>query len=186
MAIEREQVLVTSRAGWPAWLEAHAGSSPGVWAVTARAGGVPYEDLVLEALCVGWVDSQARAVDADRSALLFTPRRPGSGWARTNKVRVEALEAAGLMRPGGRAVVETAKADGSWTLLDSVEALEEPADLTAALDATPGARTAWDAFPGSARKAMLTWLVTARRPETRERRVTAIAERAAVGERAHP
>ncbi len=180
MAVDREQVHVTSRGAWRAWLGEHAAASPGVWAVTAK-GGAPYEDLVLEALCVGWVDSQARA-----GALLFSPRRRGSGWARTNKARVEALEAAGLMLPAGRAVVEAAKADGSWTLLDSAEALEEPPDLTAALDAVPAARSAWDGFPGSARKAMLTWLVTAKRPETRGRRVAAVVDRAAVGERAHP
>jgi uncharacterized protein YdeI (YjbR/CyaY-like superfamily) len=145
---------------------------------------VSYEDLVLEALCVGWVDSSARRVDDERTALQFTPRRPGSGWARTNKARVDALERAGLMTSAGRAVVDAAKADGSWTLLDAAEALEEPPDLVVALDALPVARTAWDCFPPSARKQMLMWVLTAKRPATRAARVAAIVQKAAHGERA--
>jgi uncharacterized protein YdeI (YjbR/CyaY-like superfamily) len=143
-----------------------------------------YEELVEEALCVGWVDGQSRKVDEDWTALLMTPRRPGSGWARTNKERVARLEAAGLMQPSGRAVVERAQADGSWSLLDGPEALEEPPDLVAALAAQPRARESWDAFPPSARKLMLTWLVTAKRPETRAARAAAVADSASRGERA--
>lgn len=178
-----------TRAQWRAWLAEHASASPGVWLVTwRRSSGRPvlaYEDLVQEALCVGWVDGQARAVDAERTSLLVAPRRPGSGWARTNKERVALLQAAGLMRPAGQAVVDAAIADGSWSLLDASEALEVPADLAAALDADPAARAAWDGFPPSARKQLIAWVTTAKRPETRARRVTETAVRAARGERAN-
>jgi hypothetical protein len=114
-------VRVTTREQWRAWLAEHAAHSPGCWLQHPRRGGATYEELVLEALCVGWIDGQARAVDQEWTALLMTPRKRGSGWARTNKARVEALEAAGLMQAAGRAAVEAAKADGSWTLLDSAE-----------------------------------------------------------------
>ena len=178
-----------SREQWRAWLGEHAATSPGVWLVTwKRTSGRPvlaYEDLVEEALCVGWVDSQARSLDAERSALLLTPRRPGSGWARTNKERVARLQAAGLMRPAGQAVVDRAVADGSWSLLDASEALEVPPDLAAALDADPAARAAWDGFPPSARKQLIFWVTSAKRPETRARRIAETAAKASRGGRAH-
>lgn len=189
MPAEREDLLVESRAQWRAWLAEHADEGRGVWAVTWRAGSggpvVPYDDLVEEALCVGWIDSKGRKVDDRRTALLMTPRRRGSGWSRPNKLRLERLEAAGLMRPSGRAVVEAAVADGSWTALDAVEALDEPPELAAALDADPRARREWDAFPRSAKRAILEWISTAKRPETRARRVRTTAELAARGERAN-
>lgn len=177
-----------SRAQWRAWLTAHAADSPGVWVVTWRRGAdrprVAYEDLVEEALCVGWIDSQARTLDDRRGAQLFTPRRRGSGWARTNKARVARLEAAGLMTEAGQAVVEQARRDGSWTALDAVEALEVPADLAAALDADPAARRHWDGFPPSARRMLLAWVLDAKRSETRLRRIEETVTRAARGERA--
>jgi uncharacterized protein YdeI (YjbR/CyaY-like superfamily) len=140
-----------------------------------RASGKPfvaYEDAVQEALCYGWIDGQLRPIDDERSSLLFTPRKPGSGWARTNKDRVRALIAEGRMRPAGLAKIEAAKKDGSWTLLDSVEALEVPADLRKALGAAGAKKFA--ALAASARKQHLYSLVTAKRPETRAARIAAI------------
>ncbi len=111
-----EQVEVTSRAQWRAWLAAHGGSSPGVWLVTFKktAGErhVPYGDVVAGALAHGWVDSLPRRHDDERSMLLVTPRRPGSRWSRANRERVARLEAGGLMTPAGQAAVDAARADG--------------------------------------------------------------------------
>jgi uncharacterized protein YdeI (YjbR/CyaY-like superfamily) len=184
-----ERVQVDSRAGWREWLAANAATAPGIWAVTwkkAAAGpSVAYEELVEEALCFGWIDSVRRTVDDGRSRLLFTPRRPGSGWSRPNKERIERLVAAGLMTPAGAALIEAAKADGSWASYDEIDAMVEPDDLRAALDASPGARANWDAFPPSARRAILGWISQARRSETRARRVTETVTRAARGERAN-
>lgn len=174
---------------WRAWLAEHHASAGGVWAVRWRAGhgDVPldYEGLVREALCFGWIDSKPRKLDAERTMLYFAPRRPGSGWARPNKQRIAELEAAGLMEPAGRAAVERARADGTWSMLDGVEDAVVPPDLSAALDARPGARERWDAFPPSARKGILQWIVQARRPETRARRVEEAADKASRGERAN-
>jgi uncharacterized protein YdeI (YjbR/CyaY-like superfamily) len=117
--------------------------------------------------------------------LWFAPRKARSGWARTNKQRIERLTAAGLMAPAGLAVIEAAKADGSWTLLDAVEDLVVPDDLAAAFDAAPSAREHWEAFPRSVRRAILEWIVQARRPQTRARRVAETADKASRNERAH-
>jgi uncharacterized protein YdeI (YjbR/CyaY-like superfamily) len=182
-------VEVTSRAEWRAWLAAHHASSPGVWLVTykkaAGARYLPYADQVEEALCFGWVDSKARGLDAHRSQLLMTPRTPRSGWSRPNKERVARLAAAGLMAPAGLAGVRPAKANGAWSALDDVENLVEPVDLRAALDADARARAAWDAFPRSAKRAILEWIAAAKRPATRERRVAETARLAAEGVRAN-
>ena len=91
---------------------------------------VPYAEAVEEGLCVGWVDSRPGKLDEERSLLWFAPRKAGSGWSRPNKERVERLTAAGLMLPAGSAVVEAARADGSWSKLDAVEDLVEPDDLS--------------------------------------------------------
>ena len=187
--VDDDQVQPASLAEWRAWLERHHGRGTGVWLVTWRAGSggprIGYEESVEQALCFGWVDSKGRSLDAERSMLWFAPRKRGSGWARTNKERIERLTAGGLMAPAGLAVIEAAKADGSWTLLDDVENLVVPDDLAAALAANPPAREHWDAFPRSARRALLEWIVQAKRPETRAKRVAETAEKAQVNERAN-
>ncbi|WP_062301356.1 YdeI/OmpD-associated family protein [Demequina subtropica] len=172
---------------WRAWLAANHASATGVWVAVWRRGsgrsGIAYEDIVRQALCFGWIDAVTKRLDEDRTLQYCAPRKRGSGWARTNKARIEELERAGLMAPAGAAVIAAAKADGSWTVLDSVEALEVPADLDAAFAAHPGARETWDAFPPSARKQSLQWVAFAKREDTRARRCAAIAEAAARGER---
>jgi uncharacterized protein YdeI (YjbR/CyaY-like superfamily) len=129
------------------------------------------------------VDGTAGTVDEDRGKLYFAPRKPNSGWAATNKARVERLIADGRMASAGLAAIERAKANGSWELLDSVERLEVPDDLAAALAAHPPAAANFAAFPPSVRKQALSSLVMARRPETRADRVRRIAELAARNER---
>lgn len=182
-----EQVEVVIAAELRAWLEANWARSPGIWLVTyKKAAGeryLPYEDIVREALCYGWIDGKARRLDELRSQLLLTPRKPTSTWSRPNKLRVAELEASGRMAAPGRAVVEAAKASGTWTGLDDVEDLIEPPELAAALDAAPTARKNWDAFPRSARRASLEWISAAKRPATRERRVAETVELASQNRR---
>jgi len=166
-------------ADWRAWLADNHARPEGVWLITYRpaTGKTPfsYEQAVEEALCFGWIDGQANELDDERTMLWFAPRRPGSGWARTNKARIERLIADGRMTPAGLAKIEAAQADGSWTLLDSVERLEVPDDLAAEFDKYPDARAHFDAFPPSARRMALTWIATAKRPETRAKRVAETA-----------
>jgi uncharacterized protein YdeI (YjbR/CyaY-like superfamily) len=184
-----ERVSAESAEAWATWLKRNHTRTKGVWLVTWKPrSGMPvlgYEDSVIEALRFGWIDSTGGKVDDDRTELWFAPRKPGSGWARTNKRRIERLEQEGRMEPAGRRLIEAAKADGSWTLLDDVEDLIVPDDLGAAFGAYPGSRSRWDAFPPSARRAMLEWIVQAKRPETRARRIEETARLAQEGKRAN-
>jgi uncharacterized protein YdeI (YjbR/CyaY-like superfamily) len=177
-----------TRDEWRAWLAENHATSPGVWLVTwKKSSGRPvldYDEKVEEALAWGWIDTKGMSVDDERTRLVMCPRRSGSGWSRPNKERVARLEEQGLMQPAGRAVIAAAKADGSWTLLDDVEDLIVPPDLAAAFDRHPGSRAQWDGFAKSPRKIMLTWLVTAKRPETRATRVEKVAAEAAHGRHA--
>jgi uncharacterized protein YdeI (YjbR/CyaY-like superfamily) len=183
------EVHAEDRAAWRAWLEVNHASESGVWLVSWRKGHGPrveYEDAVEEALCFGWIDSQCGNLDDRRSRQYFAPRKPTSGWAATNKARIERLISEGRMHPAGLAAIERARENGSWTLLDDVERGVIPDDLAAALAAHPPAAANFDGFPKSARRAMLEWIAQAKRPETREKRVREIAERAAANERAYP
>jgi len=178
-----------SRAAWRAWLEANHSRGEGVWLVTfKKAAGKPrveYDEAVEEALCFGWVDSKPAKLDAERSMLWFAPRKAGTGWSKPNKERVARMVAAGRMAPAGLAKVEAAKADGSWEKLDAVERLEVPADLARAFRARPDSRANFDAFPRSVKRGILEWILQAKKPETRARRVEETARLAAENRRAN-
>lgn len=177
-----------SRAQWREWLEENHTTTRGVWLCSWRgpAGGprCPYPDAVEEAICFGWIDSTATVLDEERGLQLYTPRRAKSPWTRLNRRRAADMEERGLMTDAGRRVIAAATANGWWTIADPVEDLEEPAELAAALDREPDARRAWDAFPPSARKQMLWWVVSAARDATRADRIARIVAEAAEGRRA--
>lgn len=182
------QVHADDRATWRAWLEANHASATGAWLVGWRKGHGPvldYGEAVEEALCFGWVDSTGGRFDERRSKLYFAPRKSRSMWSASNKERVERLIAAGLMQPAGLAAIAQAKANGYWTILDEVEQGIVPPDLAAALAAHPPAAERFAAFPWSARRAILVWLVDAKKPETRAARILETAVRAARNERAN-
>ncbi len=172
---EGERLQPAGRAEWRAWLAANHDASDGIWLVLWRRGsgrtGLTYEEAVLEALCFGWIDGQAAGLDDRRTMLRFSPRKRGSGWARSNKLRVERLLAEGLMAPPGLAKIEEAKRDGSWTRLDAVEDLVVPDDLAAALDAEPAARTTFDGLSYSNRSWHVLQVTGAKTEETRQRRI---------------
>ncbi|MDO8362765.1 MAG: YdeI/OmpD-associated family protein [Actinomycetota bacterium] len=182
------RVHVETTEEWRAWLAEHHLTETCVWLVAWRTATgrpfPPYENQIEEALRVGWVDSTAKRLDDERSMLYFARRRPGSGWARTNKARIARLEAEGKMLPAGRAVVDRARADGSWTLLDDVEALVVPDDLAVALDGDQRALAHWNGFAPSARKQILWWITQAKRPATRAARIEQTVQLASRGERA--
>jgi uncharacterized protein YdeI (YjbR/CyaY-like superfamily) len=183
-------VQADDRETWRAWLEANHATATGAWLVTWRPGSgrpvLDYEAAVEEALCFGWVDGVTGRVDDGRTRQYFARRKPRSTWAATNKARVERLVAAGRMAPAGLAAIERAKANGSWDLLDSVERMELPDDLAAALAAHPPAGERFAAYAPSMRKGLLGWLAIARRPETRAARVADIATAAARNELPSP
>ncbi len=184
---DADRLDFTSAEAWRRWLAENHVRKEGVWLVQykARTGkpAIPYEAAICEALCFGWVDSTYRRLDDERGMLWWSPRRKGSMWARSNRERVARLESEGRMTDAGRSAIEAAMADGSWSILESVEALTVPGDLAAAFAARPGTIERWDAFSPSAKRAYLLWIVSAKRPDTRARRVTETAARVASGRR---
>lgn len=185
------RVEIDSREALRAWLAQNHERTDGVWLVTYKKHcgdrHVPYDAVVEEVLCFGWIDSLPRKLDADRTMLFLSPRRPGSPWSGVNKKRIAALSNAGRIAPAGQAKIDAAVADGSWTLLDDVEDLVIPNDLAAALDAEPGARRHFEAFPDSSKKGILWWIKSAKRDATRAKRIRETATLAAQNVRAnHP
>jgi len=178
-------LTLADRREWREWLSEHHGSSAGVWVAIGKKGGtataLTYDDAVGEALCFGWIDSISRSVDDHRFAQRFTPRRPGGNWSRSNKKRVERLIEQGLMAPAGLAAVEAAKNDGSWSLLDDVEALVVPDDLAQAFASNERARVFFEKLNASRKRAILYWIATAKRESTRQRRIKATIESAVAG-----
>jgi uncharacterized protein YdeI (YjbR/CyaY-like superfamily) len=174
------QIYAHDREEWRAWLEAHHAEARGIILVyyKAKSGreSVSYNDAVEEALCFGWIDSVIRSIDDERYMQLYTPRKRGSIWSKLNKERIERVTAAGRMTPAGLAVIEAAKEDGSWNLLDEVDALLLPDELAAALAGREGAREAYEALPDSRKKQLLYHLRSAKRPATREKRVAEIIQ----------
>lgn len=187
VAGDREQIEPADRSTWRLWLAAHHGISPGVWVVLDKSRGSPgltLDDAVEEALCYGWIDSTLHRLGDGRRALLFTPRRPRSTWAQSNKRRVERLVAEGQMTAAGLAVVERAKADGSWAALDDIDALKIPADLLAALAAEPATLAGFEALTPSKKKSTLWWISSARTARTRARRIEETVARSKVSRQA--
>ena len=182
---EYGSVRPRSRAGWRAWLERHHTSSKGIWLVMAKKhtglASVRYNDAVEEALCFGWIDTTVYPIDAEFYKQLFTPRKPRSTWAASNKARVARLISAGQMTDAGLAVIEVAKCNGSWTSLDGIDSLQLPPELKTALHANAAAKRRWNTYTPSSRKQFLFWLAGAKRPDTRAKRVATIVECAATG-----
>ncbi len=174
---------VGSGAEWRAWLSANHASSDGVRLAIGKKGtdatALFYENAVEEAVCFGWIDSKTQRLDSERYTVVMTPRKPGSIWAASNKARVTRMIAQGRMTAAGLSAVERAKSDGSWTLLDDIDALVIPDDLLAALARQPGAEDGFSALSVSRRKQLLYWIATAKRPATRARRIAEIVTEAA-------
>ena len=183
---ERERIQPASRAELRQWLRQHHVDSPGVWVVhpKVRSGiaGPGYEDLAEEALCFGWIDSVVHPVPAPGlTSQYISPRKAGSIWARTNRVRLERLFAAGLMEPAGIAVVDRAKADGSWTLLDDVEDHVIAPDLADAFAAVPGSRRKFEELSETVQERALYWIYSMKRPATRAAHIAEVVEAAGRG-----
>ncbi len=182
-AADLETVSPPTRAAWRAWLVEHHATSPGVWLIVHRKyssePGVTYEEAVEEALCFGWIDSKGKKLDETRFRLTFGPRKPTSVWAKSNQERVARLVEQGLMAPAGLAAIEVARANGAWTVSDAADELVVPEDLAAALAVNPAAEQHWQGFAASAKKMILYHIASAKRPDTRARRIARAVELAA-------
>lgn len=172
MAAELMTLDVRSRPRWRAWLAKHHRSSLGIWLVCHKdhtgVPSIPYDDIAREALCFGWIDSLVKRLDDDRYARKVTPRRATSKWSEINRKRWAELEAAGLLAPAGLAAAPTGN---TYAPRPAVPQL--PGYIARALKANP---KAWEFFRGlapTARRDFVVWMHTAKRPETRNRRIRA-------------
>ena len=139
---------------------------------------VSWSEAVDEALCFGWIDSTKRPIDEEKYMQYYGKRKPTSTWSKVNKEKVEKLIADGRMTSAGLESIKIAKQNGSWNILDTVEALIIPDDLEKAFKTTPGSRDFFLALSKSAKKSILHWLVMAKRPETRQKRIKETVESA--------
>ena len=189
MTSEPELVTAESRSAWRRWLQRNQQRPVGIWLEIHKKASsgrsVSYAEAVEEALCFGWIDSTANTLDEERYKLWFAPRKPSSSWSAINKERVTRMIDQGRMSDAGLAVIEAAKANGPWDSLNDSDALIMPRDLASALKASGEARRHWDAFPPGVRKQTLEWINSAKRDETRAKRITETATLAARNERAH-
>lgn len=165
----------STRDAWRKWLQDHHATAKSVWLIIYKKdSGVPsvyYPEAVEEALCFGWIDSKVNKRDAQSRYQYFARRKPKSNWSRINKAKVEKLIAEGLMTPAGLEMVALAKRNGSWTALDEVEKLIVPEDLQLAFDQNQAAFAHWQKFPPSTKRGILEWILNAKRPETRQKRI---------------
>jgi uncharacterized protein YdeI (YjbR/CyaY-like superfamily) len=177
---EIETYYPKSKLHWRKWLLKNHSKKEAVWLVfykkSANKPTLSWSESVDEALCFGWIDSVKKKLDEERSIQFFSKRKPKSTWSKINKDKVEKLIASGEMTQAGLDSVELAKKNGSWNILDSVEELIIPDDLKSALKARSGAMDFFMGLSKSTKKPMLQWLVMAKRAETREKRITEIAE----------
>ena len=171
MRVRRLELLdIRSRQQWRSWLTKHHSSSPGVWLVRYKAHtgekSIPYEDTVREALCFGWVDSLVKRLDDDRYAIKVTPRQATSKWSDLNRKRWAELKAAGLLTPAGQAASPT---DNSYAPRPVIPVL--PDYIAKALKAHSKAWKFFRELAPTSRRDFVVWIHTAKRPETRERRI---------------
>lgn len=170
------------------WLAANYDKLQGVWLVLHKKGSdktiITYDEVVEEVICFGWVDSVPNKLDEFRYKLMITPRKKGSGWSKVNKDRIVILQKNGLMTPIGQALIDKSIEDGSWFLLDAIEAGVVPQDLQDALNANPDAEMKFLNFSESNRKQIVRFVESAKRPETRTKRIQEVIEYAKLGKSA--
>ena len=185
---ELPELVVKNQAAWRKWLAANHAKSPGVRLVFAKKGTVSptnlkYDEALEVALAHGWIDGQGKGRDVETYTIRFTPRRSRSIWSKRNTLIAERLISEGLMRPGGLAEVERAKADGRWAAAYQGPAtMDVPEDLAAALRSRPKAQAMFAILTAQNRYAILYRLHGAKKPETRARRIAQFVDMLARGE----
>ncbi|MGN7864108.1 YdeI/OmpD-associated family protein [Chryseobacterium sp. 22458] len=181
--MERQSIYINTKSEWRQWLEENHQKEQSVWLVcNTKKSDLPtvqWSELVDEALCFGWIDSTRKTVDEFSFKQLFSKRKPNSTWSKINKEKVKRLIESNLMTSAGHETIKIAKQNGSWTILDSVEELHIPDDLEEAFKQHQGAKEYFLSLSKSGKKILLQWIVLAKRPETRKKRIDEIAEQAA-------
>jgi uncharacterized protein YdeI (YjbR/CyaY-like superfamily) len=186
------ELIVADAEAWRSWLGEHHQASDGVWLVLAKKNvmtptSLTYDEALEEALCHGWIDGQRRSRDEQTFLQRYTPRRTRSMWSQRNVDMVARMEREGRMLPAGRAEVERAKADGRWDKAYAGSAgLDIPEDLAAALAAEPRAQAMFEILTSANRFAVVHRVNSAKRDETRARRIAQFVEQLARGETIYP
>ncbi|MCG3167849.1 MAG: hypothetical protein POELPBGB_03648 [Bacteroidia bacterium] len=177
---EIESFCPASRKEWRQWLQKNHQLKQAVWLVQyKKKSAVPsisWSEAVDEALCFGWIDSVRKTLDSEKYIQFFSKRKATSVWSKINKEKVQQLIDKGLMTKAGFATIETAKQNGQWTILDHAEELTIPEDLEKAFKAYKGSKDFFLSLSKSVKKAILQWLVLAKRAETRQNRINEVAE----------
>ena len=186
---EPEEVLhFANGAEWRAWLEEHHAEEKEAWLVHFKKGSktsaLAYEEAVEEALCFGWIDGLLRSIDAERFTLRYSPRKPKSIWAESNKKRAEKLIREGRMTQAGLDKIAEAKKSGEWEAASRREDVDSiPPDLEQALQSHHHARERYLELPASQKKQLNWWISSAKREETRNKRIQAVVDLVVEGER---
>ena len=182
--MEMETFCPKGRAEWREWLEKNHLSEQSVWLVyyksSTKVASLSWSDAVDEALCFGWIDSTKKTIDKERYMQYFSRRKPNSSWSKINKEKVTNLIQNNRMTKSGYDSIDTAKQNGSWTLLDKVEALVIPEDLKEGFATYTGSLEYFDSLSKSDKKILLYWVFSAKRSETRHKRILQIAESASI------
>jgi uncharacterized protein YdeI (YjbR/CyaY-like superfamily) len=190
MAKEQNTIEPKNSTEWRNWLEEHHDSGQLVWVICSKKNAdeptMTHDEGVDVALCFGWIDGTAKSLDADRYIQSFTRRKPKSVWSKISKAKVASLIKAGLMTKAGFDVIEVAKNNGYWSILDDVEELIIPKDLEERFAENPSAKAYFDILSRSDKKRVLQWLVLAQRPETRLNRIEEIITAAGEGRKPKP
>jgi len=177
---ETETYYPKSLTDWKNWLEKNHQSKQSVWLLfynqNSKNETISWSDTVDVALCFGWIDSKKQTIDEFSYRQFYSKRKPNSTWSKINKQKVQQLIANNQMTPAGYTSIETAKQNGSWSILDEVEELIIPNDLEKAFEKHNGSKDYFLNLSKSIKKLMLTSIVLAKRPETRQKRVVKIAE----------
>lgn len=186
---DREHLEISDISHLYSWLERNNATSEGLWVVTHKKSSehasVSYGDIVDTVLMFGWIDSVPGKVDEHRSKLYLSPRKKTSAWSAVNKKRVERLISQGRMRPEGQAKIDEAQKSGMWNKIDSAQNLIIPEDLEQEFATHSGSKENFVAFPPSTQRAILEWIIQAKKPETRKNRIEETAELAAQNKRAN-
>jgi uncharacterized protein YdeI (YjbR/CyaY-like superfamily) len=183
--------LFKNQKAWEAWLARHGGSSTGVWLRLAKKSAeiqsLTYAEAVDAALCYGWIDGQKKSYDAESWLQKFTPRGPSSLWSKINRNKAMALIEQGRMRAAGLAAIERAKKNGRWgAAYDSHRTSVPPPDFVKALSQNPKAKAFFDSLNGQNRYAILFRIQTAKKPETRQKRIAQFIEMLEKNQKLHP
>jgi len=180
MEKEIETFYPRSRQEWRNWLQENHAKKQSVWLIyykkKSNVSTILYSDAVDEALCFGWIDSKSKPIDEHKFMQFFSKRKEKSVWSKVNKEKIERLTKEGLMTNAGYEIIEKAKQNGSWNILDEAEALHIPEDLEGEFDKRPNAKLYFLSLSRSDKRNILQWLILAKRQETREKRITEIVE----------